>query len=449
LLKKLEIMRSIFILLAFVTSSLSAQDLPVKLTSNEAITAALSNNRSLKIASLDEKTADARYKQTQAIYLPSVGMSYSAMSTNSPLNAFGFKLQQKSIGAADFDPARLDHPNGTPDFMTSFDVQQPLLNMDLAYQRKGAYLEKEAYRLKGQRTREEIVFETRKAYMQLQMAYRAQMVMEDALETARALHKYTSDRVDQGMLSKADALNIQVQVRSTETRLAEAMSRIKNASDYLGFLMGRTPGTIYTVDSAYAIDSAAGADTTAMTPGSTLPEDRADLSALRKTIEASDRMIRSSKMSALPRLNAFGSYQLNDSRMLGFGAGGYLAGIRLSWDIFKGNSIRNRTATLQLEKDRLSEQYAQYKEQSQMELNTTLRKLGDAEFSIGQQQAAVAAAEGSYRILKDRYEQGLSGSTDILLAQTQLAQQRLALAQAFFDRDVTLAYIDFLTSSGK
>jgi outer membrane protein TolC len=152
-------------------------------------------------------------------------------------------------------------------------------------------------------------------------------------------------------------------------------------------------------------------------------------------------------MSALPRLNAFGSYQLNDSRMFGFGAGAYLAGIRLSWDIFKGNSVRNRNAALTLEKSRLSEQYAWYKEQSRVELIAALRKLADAEFSIRQEQAAVEGAAESYRILFDRYEQGLSGSTDVLLAQTQWSQQKLALARAFFNRDITKVYIDYLTSS--
>lgn len=429
------------IILATALSRVSAQNVPVRLTADEAIAAVLFNNHSLKIASLDEKAADARYKQTEAIYLPQASISYSAMSTNNPLNAFGFTLQQKSIGAADFDPARLNHPNATPDFMTSFDIQQPLLNMDLVYQRKGAYMEKEVYRLKGQRTREEIVFQARTAYIQLQLAYKTQKVMEDALGTALALYRYTNDRVDQGMLGKADALNIRVQVKTTESRLAEARSQLRNASDYLGFLMGRTPGPVYAVDS---IGTGIMTDTTS---NNTLSEDRADLSALRKAIEASDLMIRSSKMSALPRLNAFGSYQLNDSRMLGFGAGGYLAGLRLSWDIFKGNSIRNKNATLALEKNKLSEQYNLYKEQSQVELNATLRKLEDAGFRITQQQAAVASAAESYRILHDRYEQGLSGSTDVLLSQTQLSQQQLALAQAVFDRDVTRAYIDYLTSS--
>ncbi|MBS1660900.1 MAG: TolC family protein [Bacteroidetes bacterium] len=427
--------------LMLTASQLAAQETTVSLTADEALSAALANNRGLKIAALDESAASARYKETEAVFLPQAGLSYTAASTNLPLNAFGFKLQQKTIGSADFDPAHLNHPGGTPNFMTAFEVQQPLINMDQLYQRKGASMQIQIYRLKSLRTREEVVFETRKAYLQLQLSHRELKVMEDALSTAIALYQYTNDRVSQGMLSKADALNVQVQVKNIESRLADAKTQIKNASDYLGFLMGRSPGPVYMTDTAAPQNSAA------IPSGAALPENRADLSALRKTIEASELMIRSSKMSALPRLNAFGSYQLNDSRMLGFGAGGYLAGIRLSWDLFKGNSIRSRNATLLVEKNRLTEEYARYKEQSAMELNATRRYLDDAALRIDRQQTAVASAAEAWRILRDRYEQGLSGSTDVLLAQTQLSQQKLALARAIFDRDVTASYVEFLTTS--
>lgn len=415
----------------------------------EAVAAALSNNATLKIASLEEQAAGSRYKETEAVFLPQAGISYSAMTTNNPLNAFGFKLQQRTIEQADFDPAKLNHPGAIADFMTSLDVQQPLLNMDRLYQRKGAYAEVEVYRLKTRRTVEEVIFQTRKAYLQLQLANRSQKVMEDALATALALYRYISDRVGQGMLSQSDALNVQVQVKTMESRLADAKTQVRDASDYLGLLMGRPSGQTYSVDSISADKTTTDVNpATVAEPGeATIPEGRADLAAMRKALEGSDWMLRSSKMSALPRVNAFGSYQFNNSRMLGFTSGAYLAGVRLSWDLFKGNSIRHRNATLLLEKQKLSEQYELYRKQNIIELNSTLRKLTDAQFRIGQQQAAVTAAAESYRILRNRYEQGLSGSTDILLAQTQLSQQQLTLSQAVFDQQVTQAYLDFLTST--
>jgi outer membrane protein TolC len=277
--------------------------------------------------------------------------------------------------------------------------------------------------------------------MQLQLTERSVKVLEEALSTAEALYRYTSDRVEQGMLNKSDALNARVQVTTTESRLAEARSQVKNASDYLNLLMGRPLGIVY------AADSSAMTEPEIASADRGVPVGRADLAAMQKVVEAADWGIRSRKMSAFPRINAFGSYQLNDSRMFGFGANAYLGGIQLSWDIFKGNSIRNKVATQTLERNKLVEELALRSAQSNLELNTARRRRTDAEYKIKQQRAAVAAAAESFRILKDRYEQGLAGSTDVLLAQTQLSQQELALAQAEFDDQVANVYIKFLTTS--
>lgn len=426
------------VLLMFLGAS--GQDLPVKLAAEQVITAVLSGNQSLKLAAWDEKIARARYKETDAIFLPQAGVAYTAMTTNNPLNAFGFKLQQQSITPVDFNPDQLNHPAGTPDFMAKLDIQQPLVNMDLLYLRKSAAKEVEVYRLKSQRTREGLIFEAQKAYMQLQLAERSVKVLEEALATAGALFRYTSDRVEQGMLNKADALNAKVQMTTMESRLAEARSQVKDVSDYLNLLMGKPLGTVYTAGSSSAGNETTPAD-------KTVPAGRADLAALQKAVEAADLGIRSRKMTALPRLNAFGSWQFNDSRIFGFGANAYIAGVQLSWDIFKGNSMRNKVATQTLERNRLAEELSLRSAQSNLELNTARRRQTDADFRIQQQQAAVTGAAESFRILKDRYEQGLAGSTDVLLAQTQLSQQQLALAQSIFDRRVTIAYIQFLITS--
>lgn len=428
-------------LLLMIGPGAAAQDNPVRLTLDQAVAAALTGNQTVKMADLDQKIAEARYKESEAVFLPQAGVAYTAMTTNDPLNAFGFRLQQRSITAADFNPDQLNRPKGTPDFMASAEVQQPLLNLDQLYLRKGAAMEADVCRLISQRKREGLVFEVQKAYMQLQLAGESVKVLEESLESARALLRYTTDRVDQGMLNKSDALNARVGVTTTETRLAEAGSEVKDASDYLSLLMGKPMGTVYAVDTSNAAED----ETTPEEKD--VPAGRADLAALQKSIDAAGLGIRSRKMSAFPRLNAFGSYQFNDSRMFGFGAGAYLAGIRLSWDIFKGNSIRNKIATQSLERNKLAEELSLRSARSILELNTARRRLADARYKIRQQQSAVEAAAESFRILKDRYEQGLTGTTDVLLAQAQLSQQRLALAQAIFDDHVAVVCIQFLTAS--
>ncbi|MDP4270358.1 MAG: TolC family protein, partial [Bacteroidota bacterium] len=101
-----------------------------RLLLKEAVSSAMANNTSLKVSGLEAQIAKSNYRQTDAILLPHVELGYTAMATNNPLNAFGFKLQQENVTAADFDPTRLNNPGNTKDFSAKVEVMQPLINVD-------------------------------------------------------------------------------------------------------------------------------------------------------------------------------------------------------------------------------------------------------------------------------------------------------------------------------
>ena len=397
-------------------------------------------NRNIQLARLDEQIATSNYRQTQAVFLPDLNFSYNVLTTNNPLNAFGFKLEQQSITQQAFNPDLLNHPPGTTDFASSLSLQQPVINMDLFYLRKTALKQIQLYRYKTQRTLEMIVFEAAQAYLQLGLTYDQQKVLQESLLTTQAIYKFTSDRYSQGLLQKSDLLNVEVQLKTIESALAETRSNIRNASDYISLLMEKPMGTVYRVDSA---DSPA---VQSPLPDS-ISSERADFKAMQTAIDSYDLMIRSSKMSYLPKLNAFGNYQLHDNAMLGFGSGSYFAGIGLSWDIFKGTATRNKIITQKLEQRKLREDLDNTLEENREDFNKTNRQLQDAVVKINQQRTAIDQATEALRILENRYQQGLVTTTDVLMAQTQLSQQKLAYAQAVFARNSARAYLQFLTAS--
>ncbi|MBC6492098.1 transporter [Flavihumibacter stibioxidans] len=431
----------LFFLLPLLSTAAIAQDSTKILSLDEAVNAALANNSQIRIARADEKIAQAKFKQTDAVFMPQVSFSYAAMTTNNPLNAFGFKLQQQVIKQSDFNPDLLNKPGNTGDFVTKLDVLQPIVNPDHWFMRKGAQKQIELYQLQTQRGEDFIRFETEKAYLQLNLVYESVKVLEEALATTKALYTFTNNRYEQGLLQKSDLLNVQVQVTAMEAHLATAKNNIRNASDYIGFLMGMQTGIIYETTESRKAEGSAMTDS--------LPLNRADFKAMKAAIEATDLMIQSNKKSYLPRLNAFGTYQLNDKSMLGFGSNAYLAGLQLSWDIFKGMRTKNTIATQVAEKNKLAHQLDDQVAQGQLALNKARRDLADAEFTIRQREAAVAQAEEAFRILNNRYQQGLVNTTDVLMAQTQLSQQKLQLAQASYNRQVTISHIALLTTTSR
>lgn len=423
----------------FSALAATAQQNNKPLLLNDAITLALEQNRQIGLAKTAEKISLSQFKQTEAIWLPQVNLSYTGFTTNQPLNAFGFKLQQSQVQASDFNPATLNHPGATSNVMTQLSVQQPIFNPDMNYLRKAALKEAEVYAFKTQRTKEAITLQVTNSYLQLEFAYEAVKVLQEALATVREIYRFTNDRYQQGLLQKSDLLQVEVQVKTVETNLAEANSQISNISDQLSQLMNTATGQVYTTQAVVLPVAAGFTDSVSTT--------RADIKAMNTALSAYDLAIKSTQKSVLPRLNAFGNYQLNDQKLFGFGANAYFAGIQLSWDIFKGNQAKNKVATQALEKTKLQEQLQEQLQQGTVEIRQTKRQLEDTRFRISQQTTAAEQAEEALRIIRNRYNQGLVNTTDVLMAQSQLAQQKMLLAQAFFMQKSTFTYLQFLTTS--
>lgn len=435
--------RGTFLIIVFLqlfSSHVNAQQKTESLSLKEAVDAVTSDNSAVQSARIDEAIAQEKYKQTNAGFLPQVNFSYSALTTNNPLNVFGFKLQQRTVTAEDFNPDKLNHPSGTSDFTTKIEVLQPLINMDVVYMKKGALVQAESYQFKTKRTKEYLTFETQKAYYQLQMTHQAVAVLEEALATAKSIYDFTNNRALQGLIQKSDLLNVEVQVLGIENNLHEAKANVLNASDYLSVLMNKPTGVLYKTNE---LEKEPSTENMILN----VPQNRADFMALEKAMEATGMMLKSSKMKYLPRLNAFGSYQLNDKKFTGFNANSYMAGLQLTWNIFDGNNIRRQVAGLKLEQDKLSVQLHSMQQENQMILDKGYRDLANTLFKIKQQNAAIVQADEALRILQNRYQEGLVNTTDVLTAQTQLSQQKLMLVQAIFSNQIARDYIQFLTTT--
>ncbi|MCC6286363.1 MAG: TolC family protein [Chitinophagaceae bacterium] len=425
-----------FILISF--SLIDANGQAVVLQKKEAVNQALTENNQLQIATNDIATAEAKYKQTDAVFLPRLSVDYTAMVTNNPLNAFGFKLQQQSITQSDFAPNLLNNPSATGDFSAKASLMQPIFNADMLAMRKAAQKQVAIAGFKKQRTQDYIRFSVETAYNQLQMAYEMQRVANDALQTLQATYKWVKDRYDQGYVQKSDLLNVEVQIKAIETQIATAGSAIAEYSDNLSVLMGKPIGTLYTTDSL-EMD---------LNPYETtiIPDTRNDYKAMETAILAYDDMMKSTKRTMIPKVNGFALYQFNDKNAFGFGSNAYLAGLQLTWNIFQGNEAHSKLNTQKLEQKQIVLQLKNQKEEDTKALAKAHQQLSNADFQLRQYKAAVTQAQEALTILQNRLQQGLVGTTDVLQAHTQLAQQKMFYNQAVTMHNSTLAYIRFLTA---
>ena len=434
--------RTLFLLpLLFIGVLLQAQE-TVSIGKEEVLERVQENNSRLKISQQEFLAARAQYRQTNAVFLPNISVSHTGMTTNNPLMAFGSKLNQESVTQNDFNPARLNDPDRIDNFATKFEVQQPLVNLDGFWQRGAAKNKMQATEMQSVRTGDHMKLETEKAYMQLQLAYKAVAVLEQALETAQANQRLAENNFKQGYLQRSDVLAVEVRVTEVNNQLQYARSNVQNASDYLMFLMGDSLDVVLLPKDSLNVQM------NALTAPA-LPGDRADIKAMELATEARKKMYTASKMSFLPRLNAFGSYELYDDEIFQGDANGYIAGVALTWDLFDGSKRFGKTQQSKAEFKQAQLQLEQHVQQSQLELNRATRALKDAENKLHLTRLALEQSKEALRIRNNRYEQGLEKTTDLLGAETQFSEKQLEYYQTVYEYNYALAYVEFLTESSE
>jgi outer membrane protein TolC len=432
--------RTLGLLLLCIPLGTFAQD-TLQITQAELLQKTVEKNIQLKIAQQNNAAAKADYRQTNALFMPSIAASYTGISTTNPLMAFGSKLNQEILSASDFNPDLLNNPTKTKNFATKIEVLQPLINSDGWLARKAAHGKMDAYVLQTARYQEYLNWETSKAYRQLQLSYKALAVMQKAKRTVLANLKTVQHYFAQGLIQKTDVLAMQIRVNEVENQVQFGLSSMQNASDYLAFLMDdKNQNVIYK-----PADELSETQTT-IEPTLLLPDSRKDIQALSKSTDAYQAMHLSSKLSLLPKLNAFGNYELYDTEFLGTKAKGYTVGAQLSWSIFDGYSSLGKIEKAKAEAQKSSFELAQYKAKSQLELNSAWRNLTDLTNKVSLSKLALEQSQEAYKIKANRFTQGLEKTTDLLNSETQVLQKELEHLQAVFELQVNQHYIQFLTN---
>lgn len=433
-------MRKIAILiLLFTTCSEAFSQEIISISKADLENKIIDNNLQVKMATKEAELAKAELLGTRAMYLPNVNASYTFSNTNNPLYAFGTKLNQERITMMDFNPDNLNSPKSISSFATKIEVQQPIINMDAVYQKKAGEVKAEVLNIKTERIKEYVQFELKKSYMMLQLAYKMLETLENAKQTTLANKKVIENYYKNGMIQKSEVLYMEVRISEMESQIQTAKSNIRNASDYLYFLLDENSEEKILKPSEtleyteYITDS-----------GAKLNQNRKDLQAYQKSLEAYNWMIKSSKAKFLPKLNAFGSFEMYDNKIAQFNANGYLAGIQLSWNVFDGLKSKSEQEKYKAERSRAQTEIEQYSKQSQLELNKASRQIEDAASKINFTKQAWEQSKEAYRIRKNRYDQGLEKSSDLLSAETLMSQKELEYQQTIFEYNVASEYEKFL-----
>ena len=393
----------------------------LKMSLKDATELAITSNWQVKKAEQNLGVATSELRLANSVFLPSINLSETYMTTNDPLSAFGFKLQQQVTSAEDFNPTLLNEPGSVDNFKTRLYAEQPIINMDGITARKAASTGIQASEFNLTWTKRLMVLQAKNLYFRLQLAYEQAKVLESSLGAATANYKVANDLFDQDLIHKADLLATELRLTEIESATIAAQNQIYDVNAELTHFLGLDQAvTIEPTDpiSKVEIESA-------YLEISEVPQDRSDLRALSLQLKASNQLLKSQKGSMLPRLNAFGSYEWNDKSLFGTGADNYLVGAKLEWNIFKGGKNLANIQKATYQKNLAEIQYKEKVSGSQRDLSKVQARIALVKKQVDLSALAVEQAEETFKVRQNRFEEGLERTADVLQAESNLLTKRM------------------------
>jgi outer membrane protein len=428
------------IALAFALArSVAAQSLTLREVADEA----LSRNPAIAAADAQRQAAVAREAEARAARLPRIEAGESATRGNNPVFVFGSLLEEGKFGPRNFDPAFLNAPPALTNYRSSVTARFAIfdrLRTTTAVGQSGNAVGRTSLELDDARQR--IRAEAVARYYGVIVADERVAVAKDAVRAAEADAKAARDRFEQGLLVESDALSADVQVATFRQRLIAAEGDQAIARAALATLLQRPRREDIPI-------------------GGTIPpppHDEPDLDAAIDhavagrapvriaALATSDAQLRlaAERGAALPRVDAFGTVGASGSTF-GHRNSDYTGAIAITLDLFD-RARPARIAAARAEIDSVRAGDAMARDAVTMEVITAWQRLRTARESASVAAAAVEQAQAAARIVRDRYEHGLTTITEQLRAQTALVSARFELLAARYESVV--AHAELLRATG-
>jgi outer membrane protein TolC len=407
-----------FLLLININAKAQEQ---IELSLDKAVAVAIENNWQIKKVESQLGMAKSDLMQANGAFLPSINISETFVTTTDPLNVFGIRLKQEIVTVADFNPVLLNDPSSIENYTTRIQVEQPILNFDAITGRSAASSNVKATELNLKWTKNLITLKTKFLYFNLQIAKKQKEVLKSSQKALKESFQVTQNLFDQGLIQKVNLLDMQLRMNEVESQLLATETQINNINLQFSHFLG------YAI-TAQIIPTDSIQDYTMLTLEN-IPQgvstDRSDLLALSTQLKASNRMLTSSKMGFLPRLNAFGSYEWNDDKAFGTSADNYLIGAKLEWDLFKGGKNIGKLQKMKHQRNLMQISYDEKISDSERELVQIKSQLTVARKQVELATLAIEQAEEAFKIKSDRYEEGLEKTADVLHSESILSSKKL------------------------
>lgn len=317
----------------------------------------------------------------------------------------------------------------------------PLINTDLYMNRtiQGQQVMMKQFELAAYKR--QLVFDIKSAYFIYLGANAAVKIYESALQLVEKNVEINESLLRNGKSLPANYLRSKSEAERVKAELNSAQNRASNARKYFNFLLNRELDA--EIDANFNVSLAETIDTTNLAV-----DGREELHMLRTAKEINQSTLRLTKLSRIPKVNAFfdlGSqavdWRVNDNSRY------YLVGVQLSMPLFQGFRTNHtiRQNTLEIEKTKLNLSHTT----QQLNLAAMVAKndLQTATQNYVASREQLKSSQSYFNLVEKGYQQGINSLIEFLDGRNQLTLSQLQQNVRLYEMLIASAKVERETAS--
>jgi outer membrane protein len=425
-----------FVLGQTVCAQDAGTDNVLRVSLDDALRIALSDNPTIKIAQQQIEVKKVSNKEAWQALLPTADFGGTVQYT----------LLAPMISLGDFGKHKMGMDN-TSTWSGQFQVSLPLFAPTIYATMNLTKSDLENAMEQSRSSKLDLVNQVTKAYYQVMLAQDGYDALFSSFEQARENFYMVSKLYELGGTSEYDKISAEVQVRSLSPTLIQARNAVAMAKLQLLVLMGVDPETEIEVEGAIKdYEDRIYAEVMELDSYYSL-EDNSNMRQLKLNETMLNQTLRIQKMNFLPTLALSGNYSLNSLQNKDWNIGQYEWAksssviLSVSIPIFRaGNFTKLRSTKLQISQLNESIDY------TERQLGLQVRNYVDNMRASAEQAAsnieAIRQAEKGREIAGKRYETGKGTILELNNSEVALTQAKLTYSQSIYNYLAAKADLD-------
>ncbi len=305
------------------------------------------------------------------------------------------------------------------------------------------YLE-EAAKLDADQNKEAVILNTIDAFSNLYKAKAAVALVKENLEQSNKRVNDFSNLEKNGLLARNDLLKVELQSSNIELALLDAESNFKLSSVNMALMLGLPEQTILVPDSA-SLQSVATLKSLDEYEQSALVE-RKEIGSLSLQKKVAELRIKSVKADYYPSLALTAGYVAIDVPNFLTVTNAINVGIGVKYNLSSLWKTKTKIAQAESKVKQVSANQDMLNDNIRLQVNKAYQDYLLSRKKIEVYQKSLVQAEENYRITKNKYDNTLATTTDLLDADIAQLQSKLNITNA--NADAVVAYNKLLQTAG-